>query len=123
MKQKLNSAHKAMLTVIAITALASSCKKPKIVDPPIVEEPEVITTFRLILTDSATSVSKTYVFTDPDGDGGQPAFFGPDKNLQTDSVIRLKSKSVYSGEVVLLDETKSPATDISAEVREESSEH
>jgi hypothetical protein len=38
-------------------------------------------------------------------------------------VIRLMSKSVYSGEIVLLDETKNPATDISAEVRNESSEH
>lgn len=117
------------IVIMAMLMLTASCKKPKKEpDPqpsptPLPNEEEVITTFKLILTDSAANTTATYMFKDPDGDGGQPAFYGPASTTQSDSVFTLSANSTYYGEIVLLDETKSPADSISGEVEEEGDEH
>ena len=77
----------------------------------------------MFLTDSASGVTNTYSFADPDGGGGQAAFYGPTRDTQSDSVIRLKPNATYRGEIILLDETRSPRDTVSHEVREEGEAH
>lgn len=85
-----------------------SCKDAE-VDP---EENELITTVKLEFT-NGSSVT-TFQWKDADGDGGSaPAI---DK-------INLKPGIEYSVKVSFLDESKSPADDITQEVNEESDEH
>ena len=112
-----------VLAAIAAATLSAgfSCRKKQPPPPP--EEPELITTVRLVFTDSVTGASKQYSFVDPDGDGGATPFYGPDRATQTDSVIVLKAQTVYLAQLVLLDETKTPAVDISEEVRRLGAEH
>lgn len=118
-----NRPSKAILLFIVFASLISACKK----DDPTPEEPhndeEVITTFRLKITDSTNNTNKTYFFKDPDGDGGQSPYYGPDAGSQTDSVIQLSANAVYFVEIELLDETKSPAETISTEVNNEGQDH
>ena len=116
--------------IILLFAMAS-CKKPK--NEPAPENPspipdpgEVITTFKLLLTDSATGTVYTYMYKDADGDGGQAGFYGPgttSTSAQTDSVFTLMQNTTYFAEIILLDETKSPADSISNEVEEEGADH
>ncbi|WP_317900190.1 hypothetical protein [Aurantibacillus circumpalustris] len=115
------------ITMTVLLLIAASCKKDKkdpIKEPEPTPDPqEVITTFKLILTDSASNISSVYMFKDPDGDGGQAGFYGPTSTSQTDSVITLAANKTYYGKIVLLDETKSPVDSISNEVKSEGVEH
>lgn len=117
------------ISIIATLMFAAACKKPKKdpeptpTPPPPANEEEVITTFKLILTDSASNSQTSYMFKDPDGDGGQPAFYGPTSALQSDSVITLTGNKTYYGQIILLDETKSPVDSTSNEVDEEGKDH
>lgn len=111
--------------------LSTSCRKkknePSPSDPPQTPNTqEVITTFKLMLTDSATSTVYTYFYKDPDGDGGQAAFYGPgttSTSTQSDSVFTLSANTTYFAEILLMDETKNPIDTISYEVEEEGAEH
>lgn len=112
--------------------LSTSCIKKKKNDPAPEEPPitpntqEVITTFKLLLTDSATSTVYTYFYKDPDGDGGQAGFYGPgttSTSTQSDSVFTLMTNTTYFAEILLLDETKNPVDTISNEVEEEGADH
>jgi hypothetical protein len=111
----------AALTLISLL-IAGACKK----EDPTPDEPgneeELITTCKLIFTDSLQKQT-TYFFKDPDGDGGALPFYGPDASSQSDSVIRLQANQQYDLEIILLDESKNPASNISTEVAEESKEH
>lgn len=97
----------------------SGCKKDEdLVEtpPPVQNEGEVITTMRVIATDSATNtVAGTFTFRDPDGDGGA----GPD----IFDTIRLAANKTYLVQLVLLNETVTPADSISNEVLEEANDH
>ena len=114
---------------MATLMIAASCKKnktnpsPEIPPQPTPDPQEVITTFKLILTDSATNSKFTYMFKDPDGDGGQAGYYGPGSSTQTDSVFTLNANKTYFGQIVLLDETKNPVDSISNEVNKEGKEH
>lgn len=120
-----------ILLGMMLMLLGTSCRKKK--NEPAPENPpetpntqEVITTFKLILTDSATSTVYTYLYKDPDGDGGQVGFYGPgtsSTSTQTDSVFTLTSNKTYFAEIILLDETKNPVDTISNEVEEEGEDH
>jgi hypothetical protein len=107
----------------------ASCKKKDTPKPsePITTggagESEVITTFKLILKDSASNVTTVYMFKDPDGDGGTPPFYGPTSSTQTDSIIGLQANTTYYGEIILLDETKNPVDSVSKAVNEEGKDH
>jgi hypothetical protein len=77
------------------------------------EENEIITTVKLNFTAGGTT--QTFVFTDPDGDGGNaPTKFDN---------ISLKPNTSYTLTVQLLNESTTPAEDITNEVKTESQEH
>lgn len=120
--------YQLLMALAAITLSFSACKKDKNnpqpePEPPVVNEEEVITTLKLLLTDSAAGVTKVYLFKDPDGAGGQAAWYGPDAATQSDSVLSLDAGKTYHGELILLDETKTPVDSISNEVKEEGVDH
>lgn len=100
-------------TVLLGTAfLMYSCDNDD--DPAPVDEEEVITTMNLTLTATgATTVS--LASQDLDGDG-------PDAPVVTVSGS-LAPNTTYAGSIELLNETETPAEDITAEVAEEDSEH
>ncbi len=118
------------LTSLAFVILSSSCKKdektnsPTPAPPPPTNEEELITTFKLYVSDgNDTSV---YLFKDPDGDGGIPAFYGPGTTTassQSDSVIVLGANKTYTATLFFLDESKTVTDTISHEVEEEADEH
>ncbi|HOZ87135.1 MAG TPA: hypothetical protein PL029_05205 [Bacteroidia bacterium] len=118
----------ASIIIMSMLILNTSCKKDKNEPdpepaPPTPDPQEVITTFKLILTDSASNGVISHLFKDPDGEGGQPAYYGPSSSSQTDSVITLAANKTYYGEIILLDETKTPVDSTSNEVEEEGQEH
>ena len=76
-------------------------------------EEELITTVKYTLTNGSDVV--TLKFSDPDGDGPiEPVY---------DIVGDLTANSTYTGMIELLNETESPAEDITEEVKEEADEH
>lgn len=87
-----------------------SCEKD---DPVIENEEELITTltYELMASDGTIVEGK---FQDLDGDGG---------NVPTISSIILKPNTTYSGSITLLNESVSPAENITTEVEEEGNEH
>ena len=114
----------ALLAMLGTTFIA--CKKDKKEDPapqqpaPPANEAELITTMKITLRDTATQTITTYVFSDLDGAGGNPATFG---NSGADSVINITANHVYEATILLLDQTKTPADTISNEVEEEGADH
>lgn len=116
--------------VMLLTASLFSCKKDEKtnpstpVPPPPANEQELITTFKLLLDDGSDTL--VYLFKDPDGEGGIPAFYGPGTTTassQSDSVIVLQSGKTYTATILFLDESKSPVDSIHKEVEEEADEH
>jgi hypothetical protein len=117
-----SSTMKSKLTIllIVVSVTAFTCKKK---DPPApVSEPEVVTTMRITFTDSANQ-ARMYFFADPDGDGGNAGFFGPNQTMQSDSLIVLDKKTLYNVELAFFDESKSPAVDLTGEIKEDGHEH
>jgi len=109
------------ITIYIIVCLSfvviSSCKKkddPKPFNPPNINEEELITTLKLILTEGGSGTVYTFVFKDVDGAGG---------NAPTIDDIVLPSNKSFTGQIILLDESKSPADSISNEVAEEGGVH
>jgi hypothetical protein len=127
----MNSNLKLLIAVIFLSlAGVVSCKKDKKTDnpspvpPPPGNEQELITTFKVYLSDGNDTT--VYLFKDPDGDGGIPAFYGPGTNTnstQSDSVIVLLANKTYTATLFLLDESKTPGDTISNEVKKEADEH
>ena len=87
-----------------------SCDKS---DPVIPNEEELITTVTYTLT-SSTGEKVELNFKDLDGDGGQAPVITTGK---------LKPNTTYTGELKLLNETESPAENITLEIEEEALEH
>ncbi len=121
---------KSIITTAALLAMLgttfTACKKDKKEEPtpnaptPPTNESELITTMKVILHDTTTQTNTTYVFSDLDGAGGNPATFG---NSGADSVINITANHVYEATILLLDESKSPVDTISNEVEEEGADH
>lgn len=121
---------KSIITTAALLAMLgttfTACKKDKKEDPapqqpaPPANETELITTMKITLRDTTTNINTTYVFSDLDGAGGNPATFG---NSGADSIINITTNHVYKATILLLDETKSPVDTISNEVEEEGADH
>jgi hypothetical protein len=111
--------NKYLLILAAASVIFTSCKKDD--DSP--QNPgtgnnqgEIITTVILQFTDSAgVAPDAEFTFRDPDGSGGNGY-------VEFDT-IRLVSNTTYLAEILLLDETKSPADTISVEVLEEAEDH
>jgi len=102
-----------VLTFPLAGMMLNACKKPETPDP--VNEEELITTLSLAFTDTATMVSGTFVFQDTDGPGGN--------DPETFDTIRLLPGKVYAVAVTLLNESVTPADDITIEVLEEGVDH
>jgi hypothetical protein len=118
------------IAFVAIAALSfSACKKDKKTEEPAVENPipptdppEVITTIRLAIKDSATGVLKTYAYKDPDGDGGTAGAFLNESG--THDTIVLMANTTYFTQIYILDESKNPTDSTSNVIAgEESKEH
>lgn len=121
---------KSIITTAALLAMLgttfTACKKDKKEDPapqqpaPPANQPELITTMKVTLHDTTTHTNTTYVFSDLDGPGGNPATFG---NSGADSIINITANHVYEATILLLDQTKTPVDTISNEVEEEGADH
>lgn len=101
--------HGLLLLVGCLILGFSSCKE-KEVEP--TEENELITTVKLNF-ENAGAVT-TFKYSDPDGDGGA---------MPSIEKINLQPNKAYNLTIELLDESKSPALNISDEVSEEADEH
>ncbi len=109
-----NIKHFAIICTMIV--LLAACKDSNITpsNPPS-NEAELITTMKVILTDSATSQVYPFIFRDTDGEGGA----GP---TQFDT-IQLSAGHVYYSNLLLLDESKAVIDTISNEVLEEADDH
>lgn len=107
--------NKTLKTVLALSLMASvmtSCSNDD--DTPVaVDEEEVITTMNVTLVSQGGS-TVTLQSQDLDGDG---------PNSPVITVENLSANTTYAGSIELLNETETPAEDITEEVSEESDEH
>lgn len=99
--------------MLAAPLFATSCKKDKD-DPQPDDENELITTVRYTLTPAGGGTAITVQSKDLDGDGGAAPVVG---------TLTLAPNTTYTGTISFLDESKTPAEDITAEVSAESQEH
>lgn len=111
-----------LITVALSTLFVTGCKKddddpkPSGNNNPPVHEEELITSVILSFVDTAgVQPSVQYAFRDPDGDGGNAP-------TQHDT-IRLVANTYYNATIQLLNESESPAEDITLEVQDEDDEH
>jgi hypothetical protein len=117
----------AIAMLAALSAAFTACKKDKNEEPtieaptpPTNDDNELITTMKIQFHDTTTHVNTSYVFSDIDGAGGNPATFG---NSGTDSIINIDANHVYACTILLLDESKNPVDTISNEVEDEGADH
>jgi len=89
----------------------SSCEKE---EPEIPNQEELITTVKYILVPENGGEQVEFVYRDLDGEGGN-------EPIVSNGI--LTSGTIYSGTITLLNETESPAEDISEEVKDEAAEH
>ena len=102
----------AMMLLAA--SLLVSCDKDDDSGAP-TNESELITTVTLTLQETGTTNTVTATFRDPDGEGGNvPTKF--------DEIV-LKPNTVYNTTITLLDESKTPAENITEEIEEEDEDH
>ncbi|QXP52126.1 MULTISPECIES: type 1 periplasmic binding fold superfamily protein [unclassified Cellulophaga] len=101
------------LAVVAALSFASCSDDDD--SPELVNEEEVITTMTVTLTPTDGSETITLQSRDLDGDGSDAPVITVTGNLV--------AGTTYNGAIVLLNETESPAEDITEEVEEESDEH
>ena len=101
--------------LLALPLIIVSCSKDEDDTPEPVNEEEVITTMTVTLTPKEGSGTITLQTKDLDGDGPNAPVISVSGNL--------KNEVFYTGSVVFLNETESPAENITEEVEEESDEH
>ena len=100
--------------LLATPLLFASCEKDT-EDPEPDEDNEQITTVSYVLTPTTGSgAALTATWRDTDGTGG---------NAPTISALGLKPNTTYTGNIILLDETKNPVVVTSDEVAKEKDEH
>ena len=109
---KKNVLLSAMLLFFVV--VLNSCKKDPVVDP---NEGESITTVRLKLTNTLSSSINplVYEFKDLDGEGGAAP-------VKFDDIV-LQKNIPYICEVTVLNESVSPADDITKEIKAEANDH
>lgn len=102
------------LLFAVVVLFLNGCKKEDVVDP---NEGELITTVKLKLTNTLSSsmVPLVYEFKDLDGEGGAAP-------VKFDDIVLLKNIP-YICEVTVLNESVSPADDITSEIRAEANDH
>ena len=99
------------LTIFAIVLglSISGCKKD---EPAPVQDNEFISTMRLTFTEGTNKL--VYSAKDLDGDGGKAPVI---------DVIKLLPNKIYTVTTEFLDETKTPAVNLTSEIKAESAEH
>ncbi len=97
---------------ISVAVFSVSCSKEDKVDP---NEEELITTVKLSLLEQGTSTPQVVIFKDIDGPGGATP-------VQFDSIIINSGKS-FTASLQFLNESVSPADDITTEVAAEGTDH
>jgi hypothetical protein len=102
---------KTTIALLSIGLMTLSCSNDD--DPIAVDEEEVITTMNITLTAAGNTV--TLSSQDLDGDGPNAP--------ELDVSGTLVANTVYAGSIELLNETETPAEDITLEVAEEDDEH
>jgi hypothetical protein len=116
------------IACVAILAISLTACVEKKKDEPTPDNPtppgnteELITTMKLVLRDSTAQTTTIYQYSDLDGAGGNPAIFGGVS--QSDSVINIIKNHIYKCDILLLDQSKTPADTISNEVKNEANDH
>lgn len=112
MRKKKNEFLISTLVLGAMVTL-TQCKNADKVTPD--DENELITTVQLKFSPQAGGTAQTFTYRDTDGDGGNP----PTKF----DTVSLVANTTYTLNVVVLDESKSPAIDITKEISEKKDEH
>jgi hypothetical protein len=102
---------KVVFPFLAIACLAA-CKKTS--SPNNETEHEAITTITLNFKQGSTTVY-TYVFDDPDGDGGN----APTRK----DVIALAANQTYMVDITLLNKTKTPVSDVTPKIIQQATSH
>ncbi|MBK8474405.1 MAG: type 1 periplasmic binding fold superfamily protein [Sphingobacteriales bacterium] len=110
--------HSIGLLCLCLLALLGACKK----DEPCEnddcnEETELITTLKVKLVNPLSSNSNNaiyFTFSDSDGDGGNAPIITTDP---------LQANQTYQAYIEVLDESKTPADTITAEIQEEGDQH
>ena len=100
--------------LFTFSLLILSCSDDDDTPDPVNEE-EVITTMTVTLTPQGGGTAITLQSQDLDGDGPN----APEITISGN----LAASTTYDGEIVLLNETETPAEDITEEVKEEDDEH
>ena len=112
----LNSMHNFCpngLLFLATVLFLSGCGKGT--DPLPTDENELITTVTLRLTPAGTSATQTVTYQDRDGAGGTaPTRF---------DALTLTANTSYSMTIEVLDESKTPAANITNDIRAEQDDH
>ena len=103
-----------LLTAAFFTILLASCSKDDDT-PEVVNEEELITTLTVTLVPEGGGTPIVLTTRDLDGDGPNDAEITVSSSLA--------AGTIYNGTIELLDETSSPAEDITEEVEEEADEH
>lgn len=101
-----------LIAFLALALFAVSCDKEDDVDP---NEEELITTLKVTLTTLGSTTPIVATFKDVDGPGGQAP-------VKFDSII-IDANKTYSASLQFLNESVSPAEDITAEVNAEADDH
>lgn len=103
---------KILFLALGATLAMSACKKD---DPKHTNQSELITTVRLVFTPaSGGGAPVTFQYRDLDGDGGNaPVITNPS----------LAANTTYNVSITVLDESKTPASNISTEIETEDAEH
>lgn len=103
---------KQLIFLCSMLFCYTSCLKEKMEDP---NEEELITTIGIDVIEQKSLEQKTFLLKDLDGPGGLPP--------QQFDTIKLKSNSVYNVQMILGNESVSPAGNIREEVESESDDH
>lgn len=102
--------NKFFLIATVFIAFLASCEK----EPHDHNDEELITTIKLDFTNTQSGAVSTLLFQDIDGDGG---------NAPVITVDTLMANSTYTMAVTLLNESETPAENITTEVEEEGTKH
>jgi hypothetical protein len=103
---------KQLFFLLSFSILFLQCKKQDDVVP--TDDNELITSVQLIFTDAANQ-STTFIFQDKDGD--------PKTAPEKFDKITLSKNTDYTLAIKILDETKSPALDLTKQIEEEGDAH
>lgn len=103
-----------VLTVVSITSCTK--KNDDIITNPTPQEQELITTIRLVVTNSS-GFNKSFNYKITNGFGSTT----PGTKFIEDIV--LDASTTYNVSIMVLDESKTPAEDITKEVKEENKDH